>query len=457
MTRSQGHLRAEHTIGVVLLRWPLTVVFVVAVILRIGVQIALQAYMHPETWEYEDIANSLLAGHGYTYVVGQTPYVAAVSSPLYVLLTVGVYLITGHSQTVVLVLQALAGGLTAVLAGWLAAHATRPEAAWIAGGLVAIDPGLLVYAAELHPLTFDALAFLAVICLTVALPFHPRVRSAALVGLSLGIAALTRTTILSLTPLLLLWANRYRGMRLLSWSAAALVIVALVVYSPWPIRNSVLLGQLVPGSSESTEWLWRGTNPNATGSSLTAEGQTMLSVAPPEFQARVAAANEAERINLYRDAAYQFVEQHPLDAARLFAVKLKAFWWGSESTGLLYPALWTTLYEAWYIAVLALAAVGVWSAWRDERGRSVAVLILASLVLVAVSQAVFYVEGRHRLAVEPLVLVLASIGLCQIAAWARLLHVGVLGSPGADRRGLGMDRLEREKTQRLGRVRDNLT
>ena len=104
-----------------------------------------------------------------------------------------------------------------------------------------------MYATELHPLSFDALAFLTVICLSVALPFHPKVRSAALVGLSLGVAALTRTTILSLTPILLLWANRYRGMRLMSWSAAALVGVALLVYSPWPIRNSLLLGQLVPG------------------------------------------------------------------------------------------------------------------------------------------------------------------------------------------------------------------
>ena len=162
----------------------------------------------------------------------------------------------------------------------------------------------------------------------------------------------------------------------------------------------------------------------------------MLAVAPPDFQARVGAASEAQRIDLYRDAAYQFIAQHPLDAARLFVIKLRAFWWGSESTGELYPALWTPIYDAWYIAILVSAAVGVWSLWRDERGRSIAVLILASLILVAVSQAVFYVEGRHRLAVEPLVLVLAGIGLCQAAARAYLPHL---------------------ETQRLRRARDNLT
>src|ERR1700736_2541934 len=127
---------------------PLPVVFALGLAARLGAQIVLGAYVHPETWEYEDIANNLLAGHGYTYVSGGTTYVAAVSSPLYVLLTAGVYAITGHSQAAMLVLQALFGAATAVLAGWLAARTFQPEAAWTAGALVALDPGLAVYATK---------------------------------------------------------------------------------------------------------------------------------------------------------------------------------------------------------------------------------------------------------------------------------------------------------------------
>src|SRR5713101_4373437 len=101
---------------------PLVLIFVLGLAARLGAQLVLGAYAHAETWEYEDIANSLLAGHGYTYATGGTTYVAAVSSPLYVLLTAGVYLVTGHSQAAMLVLQALFGAATAVLAGWLAAR-----------------------------------------------------------------------------------------------------------------------------------------------------------------------------------------------------------------------------------------------------------------------------------------------------------------------------------------------
>jgi hypothetical protein len=395
-------------------------VFALGLFARLAAQLLLGAYTHPQTWEYEDIANNLLAGHGYIYVTGGTTYVAAVSSPLYVLLTAGVYLVTGHSQAVMLILQALFGAATAVLAAWLAARTFQPQAAWAAGILVAVDPALAVYSAELHPLSLDALAFLAVVCACVGLPVSPGWRRLGLVGALLGLAALTRTTVLSFAPLLLLWVNRFKGVRLLSARTLALVLAALALYAPWPMRNSVLLGQFVPGSSESTEWLWRGTNPAATGSSYTADGATMLQAAPPSFQAQVAAGSEAERIGIYRDAAVAYAREHPTDALRHYVTKLKAFWWGSDSTGLLYPPAWTVAYDTWYATMLILAAAGVCVGWRLVSARPALMLIVASLALVSASQALFYVEGRHRLAVEPLLLVLSGVGLSRLASPARL-------------------------------------
>jgi hypothetical protein len=231
--------------------------------------------------------------------------------------------------------------------------------------------------------------------------------------LLVGIAALTRTTILGVVPILLFWLQRYKGLRLISLPCLAFIAVAALAYSPWPVRNSLALGSFMPGSSESMEWLWRGTNPNATGSSYTTDGRTMLQAAPEDFQIRVGQANESGRIVVYRDAALQYIHEHPFDAARLYVTKVKSFWLGSETTGLLYPPAWTILYESWYGAMLVLAALGVFFAWRTDR--RLPLLILASLLLVCLSQAVFYVEGRHRLAVEPLLLVLSGGGLARLA------------------------------------------
>jgi hypothetical protein len=236
----------------------------------------------------------------------------------------------------------------------------------------------------------------------------------------LGLAALTRTTILSFVPVLVLWASRYRGLAVVSGSALALLLTTAAVYSPWPIRNSLLLGQMIPGSSESTEWLWRGMNPNATGSSYTIDGRTMLEAAPPAFQAQIAAASEAQRVGVYRDAAVQFAREQPARGAALYVTKFKSFWLGSDTTGLLYEPSWTSAYNAWYAGIALLAAVGLWTGWRQKSARATIVLIVASLLLVSASQAVFYVEGRHRLAVEPLLLVLSGAGLARLAGWARL-------------------------------------
>ena len=52
--------------------------------------------------------------------------------------------------------------------------------------------------------------------------------------------------------------------------------------------------------------------------------------------------------------------------------------------------------------------------------RSAVVLIVAALGVVSATQALFYVEGRHRLAVEPLLLVLSGVGLSRLASTARL-------------------------------------
>jgi 4-amino-4-deoxy-L-arabinose transferase-like glycosyltransferase len=380
-------------------------VFVLALLARLAGQVLLNAYAQPRTWEYEVIANNLLAGRGYTYQLDGATYIASQSSPLYIFLVTGVYLVTGHSQAVLLVIQALLGAATATLAVWLARRLGSLAAGWWAGLLVAFDPGLVIYAAELHSLTLDALAFLGLVCGVCFLPWRPSVRQLVLLGFLFGLATLTRSTALVLLPFALVWLVRYRGLPLVSGQTAALVGVALLVCAPWSIRNSVLLGQPVLVSSEASEWLWRGNNPAATGSSYTADGRRMLDAAPREFQDRVYAAGEAERVRLYRDAALDFMRAHPLDAAALYARKLKAFWWSSDTTGLLYPPEWLLGYYVWSLFILGCAVLGALVARR----RPGTLLVLAFLLVSALTQALFYVEGRHRLAVEPLILVLGAL------------------------------------------------
>jgi hypothetical protein len=137
----------------------------------------------------------------------------------------------------------------------------------------------------------------------------------------------------------------------------------------------------------------------------------MLDVAPAQFRAGIQAAYEAQRVWLYRDAALAFVRDNPIRAMELYVTKVKAFWWGSDATGMLYPQLWLVAYRLWYVAVLLPAAWAVWRGLRDPVQRPVVVLIVLSAAIVSATQAVFYVEGRHRLAIEPLILIMSGAGL----------------------------------------------
>jgi 4-amino-4-deoxy-L-arabinose transferase-like glycosyltransferase len=308
-----------------------------------------------------------------------------------------------------LLIQALVGGLTAALAAWVAARTFSAPAGFAAGALVALDPALLVFAAQLHSLTFDAFANVCLVAASVAMPVRARAAPKIALGVLFGLCALTRATALLLLPLHLLWLNRYRAFPLIR-SGAVLAIVAIVVYSPWPIRNTIELHQLTFGSSETTEWLWRGNNPNANGASLTASGQRMIEVASPEFRMQIQNATEAERVGLYRDAALAWITANPASALRLYAEKLVGFWWGSDSSGILYPSLWLLGYRLWFLAILIPAVYAAWRALGHPDQRPTTLLILATLVAVSAIQAVFYVEGRHRIAVEPLLLIVSGAG-----------------------------------------------
>jgi hypothetical protein len=61
--------------------------------------------------------------------------------------------------------------------------------------------------------------------------------------------------------------------------------------------------------------------------------------------------------------------------------------------------------------MLLFSVAGMWWSWRDPAARSVVILILAASISLSMTQAFFYVAGRHRPAIEPLLLISAGVSL----------------------------------------------
>jgi 4-amino-4-deoxy-L-arabinose transferase-like glycosyltransferase len=388
---------------------------------RMAAAVATGGVWRPELNEYSSIARNMLRGDGFTYSHLGVVY-HSFAPPLHAWITAAGYALT-DSIVPLMVLQAAAGAALAVTTALIAARVFASPAAGVAAAvLVVIHPGLVVYGAmKAHPLTFDALFFSLALLQGLRLVERPTTRGAVVLGLIVGVGALSRATILVFLPMfaLFLLATVPRT----AWLRAAgrMVIAggcAAAVLAPWTLRNSLLHDRFVLMVTTDQESFWRGNNPYATGHSYVDAGRIVLELLPTsELDALRKQPDELAQADWFRARARDFIRDDPRAFVHLTAAKFFHFWWFAPQSGILYPRLWLNAYKAFYVVTLTLAAAGVACLVRTRRElwRS-ALFIVAFVLALSVLQSLYYVEGRHRWAVEPLVLVLSGGGLAALAS-----------------------------------------
>jgi 4-amino-4-deoxy-L-arabinose transferase-like glycosyltransferase len=372
----------------------------------------------PETFEYEDLARSLLAGEGYRRTHLGTPYLAQ-TTPLYPFLCAGLYAAFGPSPLPVVLVQVLLSSLVPAVVARLAVDlGLGGRLALLAGALATVHPGLSVYAvAKLHPLSLDALLIASAVLVVTRLRRGGGPRACLGAGAVVGLAALSRPTAGLFVAPAAAWlfrSARSAGQRRALAGATLLVAGAVLVVLPWTVRNVLVLGRFVPITTDAGELLWRGNNPIATGTALLPDGRPILAGADPAFRAAILSRDQMGQYDLFRAAFWTFVRERPGAFVGGVVRKWVAFWWFPPTAGLRYPRGWLLAYRVGYAVVLALAAVGLVSLWRrgtSREARARLVPLLAMLAVVSLTQALFYVEVRHRWGVEALLGVFAAAGM----------------------------------------------
>ncbi len=212
-------------------------VAVVALLPRLFVAIA---WAHEPVWDghyYHFGAERIAQGLGYSedvIIAGQAVWKPWCHYPVgYSGFLSGLYLIFGSGLLVAPIANAVVGTLLAVVAFRLARYFTTETRARIAGGLVALHPGLITYSAVL--MTELLAALLIMTALWVAIRWRGRWLGVVLAGLVIGLATLVRPPSLLVAPLLLvLWPGRSKVVWLKTAAATAL---ATLVVLPWTLRN----------------------------------------------------------------------------------------------------------------------------------------------------------------------------------------------------------------------------
>jgi 4-amino-4-deoxy-L-arabinose transferase-like glycosyltransferase len=386
-----------------------------AFLLRLGAGIWTGGLWHPELWEYHSIAESILAGRGFSTAHLMTTYYSYVT-PLYAWASAAGFWLTG-SHVPIMLAQMVTGAALAVA---VAAISQRIFGGWMAGSiagiLVAIHPGFVLYnSTKAHTLAFDALFFALALWQSIRLAERPTLRRALVFGLIIGVGTLSRGTIILMGPLGGLWllARSPKESRMMLFRHLVFAgLIAAVIIAPWTIRNSLIHHRFVFLISTESEDFWLGNNPHATGHTLIDAENTVFNTLPI-----------AERLDLYRQPnemaqadwfsrrSRAFVKADPGEFLRLWAVKFFHFWWYAPQTGTMYPGSWFYLYMIFYSALLILAAVGVVRILQlGPPATHLGWLVGIFLVGLSLLQSVYHVDGRHRWGIEPILMALSGGG-----------------------------------------------
>jgi 4-amino-4-deoxy-L-arabinose transferase-like glycosyltransferase len=325
----------------------------------------------------------------------------AYRTPVPALYFVALYSLFGVSFRAIQVANAFLGVFTVWLAYDLIRRSFGATPAFWAGICVSLYPLFLFYAGQMLSET----PVIMLIALALWLLWVLRDRSAIWfppIGIVLGLAVLSRQTVLPIAVLVAIWTFGVRRGDLWYYRfLPALVVLCFLVLTvaPWSIRNYVLLRRFVPLTSQGGLSLWIANNPLADG---TAIGSKVLSKPHLDF------LPEVDRGIAYQRLAIQFILENPLQFVRLSLHRLLYFWHltyhGEGFTEIIFLAI--------YLPLLALAAIGAWEGWCTNRDATL--LLLTVPVSLTAVHAVFLPEGRYRFPAELTMCMLAGIG----SAWS---------------------------------------
>ena len=421
-----------------------------------------QHHLVMDARRYDDLAREIAGGDW-------MPREAFYQAPLYPYFLAAVYRATGGSRAAVRLLQILLGAATVVLLALAARRLFGPVAGDTAGvvaGVLAALYGPAVFQAPLLLKTTLTLFFEAAFLLLLLPSEKPGQGRPFLAGICLGLCALLQENLLLLLPAALLWLAVFENggtgaLRQRLASALALVIGLGLAMAPAALLNYLAGGELVLTSSQGGMNFFIG---NARGATGTYVGLTGGSQNPEQQRedARQLAALLASRGSgrpvaagdlspaevsaiFWREGLHE-IREDPAAWARLLLWKLRLFWNAYE----IPDAEGYRVYKreagpvAWpwigFGLLAPLGLTGLLLAWRDglPEGRPGTLLLILLTAGVCLSVVLFFVFGRYRLPVAPLLIppaAYAAVSLAglmrrgetrRLAAWGAVLAIALL-------------------------------
>ena len=345
-------------------------------------------------YENVSIAVALLTGHGFSSPFFFKSGPTAFMTPGYPALIAGFMRVfgTGVAATIGLTsFQIVLSVITVVLVQKVARRCFGVRTGNIAGLFCALGEPFLIAPLYLWDTCLSAL--ILVVAIGVA-PDLRRKSDFALAGFGCAIAALINPALLLSLLAIVAWAA-WRT-RTIPWLG---LLVFVIAFSPWPIRNYATLHAFIPMRSNFGYELWQGNQPGS-------DGET------PEFN--TPGVNTVERslyvtqgeVGYMRQKSFlakAWIETHPREFARLTGLRFMRFWTGSSRS----PAPMT-------VPLSVAAFIGLLLLWRS---RQLFNLFTAPLVLFPLPYYITHADVRFQFVIDPLLVILAAYACEWFFAW----------------------------------------
>ncbi len=359
----------------------------------------------PDAWDWMNTGWSIASGEGFG---------GSWRPPAYAFYLAGVFTLFGKSIMAAKIGNALLGTATVLLAYLTGKMLFGRRVGSITAALVSFYPYFIAYAGDLLSETFLTFMLAAGVYAVVRAALFPAWKNFALAGAAIGLAGLTKSTVLPFFLLACAWI----WWRSRSFKAGLLVgIFTLLTITPWTLRNYFHYdkGYVMPVNTP-----WFSLYGSACDEALYPELLPELDYPPPadlfnpaipKDWAYVSQLPLPERDKYCKERALAWIKGNPDKLFLLMKLRFIHFW-------RLYPVMaWPWQKKAAMLTsgvYIPLCVVGLIVAWRRFRETSLLLALFASYTAVHLF---FVVTLRYRVPMDTFVIMGAALALD--AAWAR--------------------------------------
>jgi len=366
---------------------------------------------HPASWffaqasELNELAHSLLTGHGLGSPFGGLTGPSAFLAPGYPLLVAGIFRLfqpqSFASAFVLMLLQSLFAIATIVCMMLLARKLFSNSTANLAGTVWAISPPLLFLPTIYWDTSFSIFLLMLLLTLCVYCAEAPSWR----IRLSIALCALlmlyTNPSLATAITGSLIWTAvivRRNSSRARPAAALASLALILICFSFWPVRNYKRLHAFIPLRSNMGYELWQGNRPGSDGFFSPA---LHPNVNQQEFQ-RYSSLGEVAYMREKSSLAKSAISSDPARFLGLTAKRFFSFW-----SGLSRPSVWPMVAYASTTTLLGL--LGLVLLFRSQK--KIAILFAIPLALLPLPYYVTHPDYRFRCVIDPVLTMLAAYAL----------------------------------------------